>query len=109
MVENYDRLIEGFAFGKCPGGSGYDCNYTYETIKDNENTTKCNSSFAKKLIVIDYMKDKNNDPTSCRQSKVFVEHNTISAIVISNLILILDLNLKFKHVNQEKVIVLMIQ
>ena len=68
MVENYDRLIEGFPSGKCPGGRNYDCNYTYETIKDNENTTKCNSSCEKTYSYRLYER-QNNDPTSCRQSK----------------------------------------
>ena len=70
MVENYDRLIEGFTtkWGKCPGGSSYDCNYTYETIKDNENTTKCNSSCEKTYSYRLYER-QNNDPTSCKQNK----------------------------------------
>ena len=61
-IENFGAY---FAKGKCPGGKDKEeCIYTYETIKDKENTTTCNSS-CEKIHTYRQFKRQNNDPKKC--------------------------------------------
>jgi len=64
-----ENITENFApffkKGKCPGGhKKVNCSYTYETTRDKENTTTCNSS-CEKIYTYRQFKRQNNDPKEC--------------------------------------------